>query len=119
VATKQLCLGIDSLAAENLQILDATINGLEDYRIINILTNIECLDEANSEFQKWELADGRADKSGHYRMVTKLALDEKRIPAHAKIFRISGWLVAAVVCEDVKKVMEKIGCFGAKFIPVT
>jgi hypothetical protein len=87
--------------------------------VLNSLRVVRCLDEGRSEFIKWTEDDHRADLAGQYRQVTKLVLERSAIPVDAHFFRIDGWLVALVVSEVVKDAMERVGCFGAKFIEVS
>jgi len=52
-------------------------------------------------------------------MVIKLVIDPMLVPEDAHTFRVTGWPVALLVSEVVKRVMEERGCLGGKFILVS
>jgi hypothetical protein len=104
-------------AAADVQIFELGVGAHEMYAL-NVTRALECLDEKKSEFIKWRPEDGRADRLGGYRQVTKLVLDPTAIPANAKMFRVKGWLVALVVSEELAHAMTRHGCSGAKFLDI-
>lgn len=119
IATSKLAQAISSVAGQDVQCLPVDIAGKAGMMVVNAVRVVRCLDEARSEFVKWTDKDHRADLAGQYRQVTKLIVDPAAIPLDAHVFRIEGWLIALIVSADVKEVMERVGCIGAKFIDVT
>jgi len=115
VATNALGTAIESIAGADLQRIPIRINKFPGFEILNSVRSIQCLEESKSEFTKWTDHDHRPDLIGQYRQVTKLILDPSRIPEDAHFFRVEGWLIALIASERVKEIMEKTGCFGAKF----
>jgi hypothetical protein len=115
VAKKKLADAVASIAEGDLQQVPLTVEGRSGFVIVQVLRLVACLDEKRSEFVKWTDRDHRADLAGRYRMVTKLFVDELRIPSGAQIFRIDGWPIALIVSQSVREVMEAAGCVGAKF----
>ncbi|MBK8257908.1 MAG: hypothetical protein IPK82_35235 [Polyangiaceae bacterium] len=118
ILTPQLGNVVASIAGENIQVLPVQVES-HDMRIMNVLRIIDCVDEARSEFMKWTSADHRADLAGQYRLITKLVLNARAIPADAHVFRIAGYEVALIVSASVKYAMEQAGCKGAVFRDVT
>ncbi len=116
VATSSLAQAVGRIARSDVQCLALEIAGQADWRVLNAVRVIRCLDETRSVFTKWTKDDHRGDLAGQYRQVTKLSLDSTCIPTDAHFFRIEGWLVVLVVSEAVKDAMERVGCVGAKFI---
>lgn len=119
VARTDLAGAIASISGTDLQRLPITIEGYDDYEVLNSVRIIDCLDENQSEFTKWTEKDHRPELAGQYRMITKLKIELKRVPADAHFFRIKGWRIGLVVSQAVKTTMETIGCLGAKFQEVT
>lgn len=85
--------------------------------IMNVLKRVDCTDERLSEIMKWTEEDGRPEKIGEYRMVSKLVLDETKT-GDDPIFRLAGWEIALIVDDVVKKAMEACDCGGVLFEPV-
>jgi hypothetical protein len=86
--------------------------------ILNLLDEIECVDEARSEFTKYEPGNQmRPDKVGHYRSVYKLAIDPAKVNG-ADMFKVKGW-VAVIVSAFAKEVIEKYDPRGCSFSKVT
>jgi len=119
VASEQLADAITSVAAADVQRLPLRISGCNGYEVLNAMRSVACLDESQSDFMKWVPGDHRADLIGQYRMVIKLVIDPMLVPEDAHTFRVTGWPVALLVSEVVKRVMEERGCLGGKFILVS
>jgi hypothetical protein len=85
------------------------------FAILNVLRKARCLDESRSEFVKWSVADRRPDRTGSYRMVTRLAIDPERAPSD--IFRIEGWEVALIVSDLVRQALAPFS--GVRFEAVS
>lgn len=112
----------DSLAqfeGDWIQLIPVMIeDASEPHWILNVLHRRRCVDEERSEFMRWKSEDGRPDKTGQYRMFTKLVLDKEQA-SDAPIFRLDGWKTALIVSEDVKQAMEEGGSRGIRFEPVS
>jgi hypothetical protein len=118
IASSAIASAVEAIAGPDVQCIPVKVGGQSGMKALNALRVISCLDESRSEFIKWTMHDHRADLAGQYRQVTKLFLDPKAVPHDAHFFRIQGWLVALIVSEDMKNAMERVGCLGAKFVPV-
>jgi hypothetical protein len=119
IATRALALAIASIGGADIQLVRASIAGQVGFDLLNAVRVVSCLDERQSEFIKWKAGDHRSDLIGQYRQVTRLVLDPTRIPPGAHIFRVDGWRVALIVSEKLRSEMERVGCRGARFQPVS
>jgi hypothetical protein len=119
IATTALAECVAAVAGRDVQRIPVRLGNRAGHEILNCLRVIDALDESRSEFMKWTAGDGRPDKVGQYRMVTRLRIDPHKLPADAQLFRLQGWVIALVVSESVKQAMEYVGCFGARFQDVT
>lgn len=118
VITAAVARILEPLASADLQLMPARIEGVAgDHEILNVVHAIACLDERRSEFIRWTEADGRPDKIGQYRMVTKLHVDPVRV-GPAQVFRIDGWKVALVVSEAIRAALVSSGLSGMVFTEV-
>lgn len=87
----------------------------QNYFIMIIETQVDCVDEELSKFTKYLVDDPvRPDMAGQYRAFYNLAVDESKVGAF-HIFRIKNYLSAIVVSEDVKLRFEAAGVVGAVF----
>lgn len=90
----------------------------DDYFALIISQKIECIDEENSEFQKFEENDPvRPDKAGDYRAFMKLRLDKNKI-VDTDLFRLKKFEIAVIASEKIKDRFETIGTTGIVFKPV-
>lgn len=119
VVTKEVGKLIQMVDKRSIQRLPAIINGIENQYEVLVVTNaIECLDEKRSEFIRWKEDDGRPDKIGHIRMITKLHINPSKIDQNVHIFRIKGWEIALIVSKKLKEMMELNEVNGIQFIEV-
>lgn len=118
VTNMSLARAVSHIANADVQCLPIEVGNQNKYNVLNAIRVVPCIDETRSEFIKWTGNDHRADLAGQYRQVTKLVVSSVSIPKDANFFRIKDWLVALIISEPVKEVMESVGCFGAKFIEV-
>lgn len=87
----------------------------QDYYVMIIETQIDCVDEVRSEFQKYEVNDPvRPDRAGEYRSFFNLVVDPSKIGDH-HIFRQKKHLGSIIVSEEVKRRFEEAGVTGAVF----
>jgi hypothetical protein len=83
--------------------------------ILVATTQIECVDESNSDFEKFEKNDPvRPDLAGNYRYFIKLQIDKSKAVGH-HIFRIKKALSCLIVDESLKNALEHIGVTGVIF----
>jgi len=117
IATNALADAIRAIAGSDVQSIPITISEQSGMMVLNATRVVRCVNEQYSEFQKFGKDDPvRPDLAGQYRHISKLVLDKKSIPMDAHFFRVKDWEVGLIVSEAVKSAMEKVGCFGAKFV---
>jgi hypothetical protein len=119
VATHRIAEVLSKVAEQDIQRIPATVDNRPGYEIINICRRIRCLDERFSRFTKWMPQDGRPDRLGGYRMVTKLVVDAQLIPPATHMFRIEGWDGPIIVSSEIMEALCSIGAVGPKFTPVS
>ncbi len=86
-----------------------------DYFVMIIETQLDCVDESRSEFEKFEVDDPvRPDLAGQYRAFFSLVVDPAKIDDQ-HIFRLKKDLNSIIVSEEVKKRFEAAGVTGAVF----
>jgi hypothetical protein len=83
--------------------------------LVNIAHSIKCLDEDKSNIMRWTEADGRPEKVGDYRMITKMVVDANKCGDRHHIFRLGGWHVAIMVSDLLKEAFEREKVLGVKF----
>ena len=105
-------------APADVDFLPVELDGAENYFVMNVLTRLDCISEELSEFLKWEAKDGRPEKLGEFRMVTRLRIDPRNIPATLHVFRLCRWQVPIVVSERIRDSFIRAGLVGASFCPV-
>ncbi|TVT49873.1 MAG: hypothetical protein FHK82_16860 [Sedimenticola thiotaurini] len=87
----------------------------QDYFVMIIETQVDCVDEVRSEFQKYQVNDPvRPDRAGEYRSFFNLVIDPTKIGDH-HIFRLKRHLGSVIVSEEVKRRFEEAGVKGAVF----
>lgn len=87
----------------------------QDYFVMIIETQVDCVDEVRSEFQKYEINDPvRPDRAGEYRSFFNLVVDPSKI-GDRHIFRLKKHLGSIIVSEEVKRRFEDAGVTGAVF----
>lgn len=115
VVRSELLDAMVGLDPKGIQRVRCAIPAHPGFEILVATRAIACVDERGSKFVKWTEDDGRPDKTGSYRMFTRLVIDDLKIPKGVHIFRVEGWTIALVVSEDMKQVMESTGCSGIVF----
>jgi len=116
VIDERICdvlLGCDS---RDIQLIPVKIEDERETRhwILNVIRKVQCLDEQNSTIMWWKPEDGRPDKVGQYRMVSKIKLERNRI-GNRHIFRLDGWEVALIISNQLKRKLELNGISGVLF----
>jgi len=83
----------------------------DDYFIMNIVAEADCLDEGASLIMWWKVEDGRPDKIGTYRMLAREVYD-CNITALPPIFRLSKFSVRIMVRDDLRRAIDDAGLTG-------
>lgn len=118
IASRKVGDLLDQLAPSDIQRIPVAVDSLSSgYEIINVISMHDCVDEKQSEIVWWKRSDGRPDKIGQYRMITKLKINPEVVGV-SKIFRIAGWEVALIVSHEIKLALEKEKVTGIKFSAV-
>lgn len=87
----------------------------QNYFLMIIETQIDCVDEERSKFTKFLHNDPvRPDMAGQYRAFYNLVIDGSKV-GDFHIFRVKKYLGAIIVSEDVKCRFEAAGVVGAAF----
>ena len=109
---------LEALVGSAIQRIPVTVDAIRDeFEILNVCELIQCVDEKRSTLTKWTEADARSEKTGQYRMITKLAVDSVSARGH-HIFRVAGWPIALIASEDAKALFEAEQLSGLKYEPV-
>ena len=90
----------------------------EEFFVLNILEQGDCLDEDRSWFQEWKEGDGQPDRVGTIKVLQQIHLLTDRLP-ESPIFRLARDLPTVIVDESIKTVMERGRFTGAAFERVT
>lgn len=115
VVTANLGQMLAETAVGDIQRIPAQVESRDEpYEIINVTSRLACIDAGLSKIMWWTEADGRPDKVGKPRMVSKLVIDKKCVGA-SQIFRPDGWEVVLIVSDAVKTVLEAARISGVKF----
>lgn len=119
VTDSRLNDSLESLSNGGLQRIPVAIDSAAgNYEILNILDCVPCIDSSASVYTRWAAVDGRPDKTGQYRMITKLMLDPKRLAGH-HVFRATEWSIAIIVSEQARAVIASCSPSGVSFQLVT
>ncbi|WP_455918116.1 imm11 family protein [Pseudomonas cerasi] len=87
----------------------------QDYFVMIIETQVECVDQQHSEYQRYAVDDPvRPDRAGDYRGFTRLVIDPVNVGGR-DIFRLKHYLGAIIVSEEVKRRFESAGVVGMAF----
>ncbi len=116
VVTTRVAELLAAVAGSEIQRVPIRIESqTERYEIINLTSRMSCIDPNRSIIEWWTAADGRPDKVGKPRMITKLVIDPTSV-RDSHVFRIEGWAsCAVVVSETVRGALEKAHVSGVKF----
>lgn len=106
--------GLEALVGSAIQRIPVIIDADHEFEILNVCELVPCIDESRSLFTKWTDADGRPEKSGQYRMITKLKIDPT-FAVGRHIFRVAGWPIALIVSEEVKNLLEDRKLSGLRY----
>ncbi len=95
-----------SLAASDIQLVPAIIEGHGDAFIMNVVSVIDCLDFERSRVDFFPDDFYDQTKAGTPRMVSCLTIVESQAAGH-HLFRIQGWQVAIVASQEVVHLVQK------------
>ena len=111
---------ISKISTNDVQLVPVKVDSAtEEFFLVNVLTEIKCIDEIRSELTKWEAGNiSRPDKIGQYRSFVKLYIDPATAEGH-HIFRPWGWHGALIVSEVLKHEIERIGVADTIFVPAS
>lgn len=119
VTPRSLNEELEKIVGNSIQRIAIKVDGHGDeYEILNVCRLVSCVDESKSLLTKWAVDDGRPDKVGQYRMIVDLFIDTTAVEGN-HIFRVSGWPIAVIVSEEVKRFLERRGTTGLKFRKVS
>jgi hypothetical protein len=82
----------------------------EDCYIANVLGTVDCVDRHRTQ------GDVSAVEPGEYLGISRLVLDDRRIPEHAKLFRIASQPQTLIVRDDLRAAMEAEPLTGVTFL---
>ncbi len=74
-----------------------------DYYILNLVGSLDCIDMEKSEYRMGRIVKDRIKR------IKNLVLDEDKIPAEAKIFRLVHKPDEYIVSDEVRKAFEENG----------
>ncbi|PHX36985.1 hypothetical protein AO263_21825 [Pseudomonas sp. NZIPFR-PS5] len=87
----------------------------QNYFLMIIEAQIDCVDEKCSRFKKFEVDDPvRPDMAGNYRAFYNLVIDLDKVGA-SHIFRLKKYLGAIIVSEEVRQRLIAAGIVGVLF----
>ncbi len=110
---------VSLIHSANVDFIPVQVNNVEGkYYILVVKKEIECIDENNSEFMKFDSKDEvRPDKAGQYRSFKKMVIHPDIVNGE-DIFRIKKFNSALIVSERIKDNFQIHGITGVKFLPV-
>ena len=98
---------------ESIKIDNKNVAG--NYYVMIIETQIDCVDEEMSRFEKHKANDlTKPDEVGEFKTFFRLVVDPSKIGDH-HIFRLKKHLASIIVSEEVKRRFEEAGVTGAVF----
>ena len=107
-------IALQALVGPAIQRFPVTVEGQQQFEILNVCNLVQCIDESQSSFTKWTDSDGRPEKVGQFRMIVHLKID----PVAAKrcdIFRVAGWHMALIVSDKVRQLFESANVSGIEY----
>ncbi|MBA4852872.1 imm11 family protein [Emticicia sp. BO119] len=91
----------------------------ENYFVLLIRQEVDCVDEEKSGFNLWEPNNKiRPDLAGKYKSFYKMVLDPKKTNG-IRIFRIKDYSIVLVVDKDIKKKLQQAKVSGIEFKKLT
>lgn len=101
-----------------VQSFSAAAESETSLHLLNLLDIRDCVDESRSEFVKWRREDGRPDRTGQYRQISRLRVSPDR-SLGSPLFRLQGWAIAIIAAESVRREFERHAVSGVRFLDVS
>ena len=101
-------------AAKEIQLIKASVDGDDDFVVLNVLSNLDAIDEARSEITRWTEDDGRPEKVGTYFGIASIAIRTDKVKG-AKMFRLREWELPLIVTDSIKSTLQKLKVTGIDF----
>lgn len=115
VVRRQISETIWRLVPNEVQRIPASVEGhVEDYDILNVAITRRAVDESKSLITRWNAQHGWPEKVGQYFLVHRLRIDPQSVEG-AEVFRLSGWEVAVIVSERVRRALLEQEVTGVTF----
>jgi hypothetical protein len=110
---------ISGIVRNEVEFIPANVNGESDkYLLMNIISVIQCLDEARTAYiKKWDAASFRPERTGGYQMLWGVAVDPVAAGDH-NLFRLGGHKSVIIASDRLKNAFELAHLTGAEFRPV-
>ena len=115
IATINLAETISRIAGDDVHLVPVRIKGYGEFRFVQCLRVLDCLDESRAVFQVLGDDDPTPSMRGQY-SVSKLIVDPARIPADAHMFHVARWCVRPVISSALRQVLVETGSVGVDFV---
>lgn len=102
----------------DVQLIPAVISRpvADSYSVVNTRRVVDAIDSSASKVTRWGPNDGRPDKEGSIRMVTRLVLDAHALRTAPQIFRLKGWVIPLIARAELGQRLR--GFEGLDLIPI-
>lgn len=107
---------ISTSAEGNVQLIDACVGCSMQWKVLNVLRCVDCIDHGKSIIQYFP--PNHSEKPNLPRGVIKLVIDPTK-SEHSLIFKPLGWKVVDIVSESLKLALEANHITGIHYCPVT
>lgn len=115
VARREVAETIWRVTPNDVQRIPASVEGrLEDYEMLNVAVTRRAIDESRSLITPWSAEHGWPEKIGQYFIVHRLRIHPD-LAEGAEIFRLSGWEIAVIVSERVRRALLEQDVTGVTF----
>lgn len=113
---KNALMDVKNIRFEPVSILNRQCSS--KYFVMITEETINCIDEVNSVFDKFQVNDSvRPDLAGKYRVFFDMRVDEKKI-SNSDIFRIENYNLGIIFSEKIVTRLKNLDLTGFKFEPV-
>ena len=113
---KDALMDVKNIRFEPVSVLDRQCSS--KYFVMITEETIDCIDEKNSVFDKFQVNDPvRPDLAGKYRVFFDMKVDENKI-SNSDVFRIENYNLAIIFSEKIVTRLKSLHLTGFKFDPV-
>ena len=119
IATVPVAEAIAAIADADVHLVPARIKGYGEFRFVQCLRVVDCVDESHSIFETFEEDAPIPSMRGEYSGFSRLVVEEPKIPADAHMFFVARWCVRPVVSRKVTRALLDAGGLGVRFVPVS